>query len=164
MSTAVPGLQDRIRQVVGDKPIDGIPANRLSALLSGWQLPTSLELALIGQAVGVTVLWLLHGHDDEADDQPVPTAGNLPGTLGELRARLRALEHLPDDTLVVLAASPEGVHYSPVQVVEEGLYEGDDNVGQFYLPEDLREHIDDPSEFPPAPPGARPAVVLYPRS
>lgn len=84
-------------------------------------------------------------------------------TLDELRAQLKALENLPGDTLVVLAASPEGVHYSPVQLVTEGLYEGGQNVGEFYLPEDLRQHMDDPSEFEPAPATARPAVALYPR-
>lgn len=83
-------------------------------------------------------------------------------TLGELRAQLKALENLPADTLVVLAASPEGVHYSPVQLVTEGLYQGNASVGEFYLTEDLRQHMDDPDDFPPAPEGARAAVALYP--
>lgn len=82
-------------------------------------------------------------------------------TLEELRQELAKLHDLPGDTLVVLAASPEGVHYSPVQLVTEGLYEGDDNVGEFYLAEDLRQHSGD--DFPPAPEDARPAVVLFPR-
>jgi len=83
-------------------------------------------------------------------------------TLDELRRQLNALDGLPGDTLVVLAASPEGVHYSPIQLVTEGLYEGDVHVGQFYLPEDLRQHLDDPSELPQAPAGARTAVGIFP--
>lgn len=63
---------------------------------------------------------------------------------------------------MVLAASPEGLHYSPAQTVTEGLYEGDANSGQMYLTEDLRQHLDVPSEFDPAPDDARPAVFLYP--
>lgn len=158
MTIPVPGRLDRIRQVVGDKQVDGIQDERLGKILAGWQLATSLEYALIAEATGVTVLWLLNGHDEE--DLPTVAASN-PGTLGELRTHLRALEHLPDDTLVVLAASPEGVHYSPVQLVTEGLYEGDENVGEFYLAEDLRRHAGD--GFAEAPDGARPALVLFPR-
>lgn len=82
-------------------------------------------------------------------------------TLGELKAQLQALEQLSDDTLVVLAASPEGAHYSPVQLVTEGLYEGDQNVGEFYLTEDLRQHAGE--GFDQAPATAKPAVVLFPR-
>jgi hypothetical protein len=84
-------------------------------------------------------------------------------TLDELRAQLKELDHLPGQTLVVLAASPEGVHYSPVQLVTDGLYQGDENVGEFYLAEDLRQHAGDEPEFGQAPDGARPAVVLFPR-
>lgn len=84
-------------------------------------------------------------------------------TLDELRQQIKALDNLPGDTVVVLAASPEGLHYSPAQTVTEGLYEGDANVGEFYLPEDLRQHMDDPGEFPAAPAGARPAVAIFPR-
>ena len=52
-------------------------------------------------------------------------------TLDELRTQLKALDGLPGDTVVVLAASPEGLHYSPVQTVTEGLYDGDANTGEF---------------------------------
>ena len=84
-----------------------------------------------------------------------------PMTLEQLRHELAKVQHLPGDKLVVLAASPEGAHYSPVHLVTEGLYEGDDNVGQFYLPEDLRQHAGE--GFEQAPKGARQAVVLFPR-
>lgn len=83
-------------------------------------------------------------------------------TLDELRAELAKLQDVPGDAVVVLAASPEGLHYSPATTVTEGLYEGDANSGVMYLTEGLRQHLDDPSEFEPAPGGARPAVFLYP--
>lgn len=66
MTIPVPGRLDRIRQVVDDQQIDGIHAERLSKILAGWQLPTSLEYALIAEACNVTVGWLLNGVDDEA--------------------------------------------------------------------------------------------------
>jgi hypothetical protein len=206
---------ERIRRVVRDRQIPGIAGHRLAGILSWWQLPTSLEYALIAEATSVTVPWLLNGHDeavvayrsrdgrqlrclahapdesligvdwfarteDQVDgdanrcttagcgvdvlappDTERPTAHGM--TLGELRAELEKLKHLPDATLVVLAASPEGVHYSPISVVTEGLYEGDANVGQFYLPEDLRMSEDDPGEFPEAPATAQTAVGIFPR-
>lgn len=70
MTIPVPGRLDRIRQVVGDKQIEGISAERLSGLLTGWQLPTSLEYALIADATGVTVLWLLNGRDEDNELAP----------------------------------------------------------------------------------------------
>lgn len=69
MTIPVPGQLERLRQVVGDKQIEGIQSDRLSGLLTGWQLPTSLECALIAEATGVTVLWLLEGRDEQAVDE-----------------------------------------------------------------------------------------------
>lgn len=86
-------------------------------------------------------------------------------TLGELRAELEKLKHLPDASLVVLAANPEGLHYSPAGLVHEGWYVGDQSSGDVYLPEDLRQNMDDPDEFPAVPSGAGAvtAVCLYPK-
>lgn len=84
-------------------------------------------------------------------------------TLDELRAELKKLEHLPGGTLVVLAANPEGLHFSPAGLVHEGWYEGDDSSGQVYLTEELREGMEDPGEFASAPLGAVSAVCLYPK-
>lgn len=86
-------------------------------------------------------------------------------TLGELRAELEKLKHLPDATVVVLAANPEGLHYSPAGLLHEGWYVGDDNAGEVYLTEVLRQGMDDPAEFPTVPEGAGAvsAVCLYPR-
>lgn len=66
MTIPVPGRLDRIRQVVGDKQIEDIAPERLQGILAGWQLPTSLEYALIAEACNVTVGWLLNGVDGEA--------------------------------------------------------------------------------------------------
>jgi hypothetical protein len=60
-----PGRLERIVEVVGDRQIEGIEAERLAGILTGWQLATSLEYALIADACKVTVGWLLNGHDDE---------------------------------------------------------------------------------------------------
>jgi hypothetical protein len=86
--------------------------------------------------------------------------------LGELRAELEKLKHLPDDTVVVLASNPEGLNFSPAGLLHEGWYVGDDSNGQVYLTEHLRQGMDDPHEFPPVPRGedATSAVVLYPKN
>lgn len=88
-------------------------------------------------------------------------------TLGELRAELEKLKHLPDTTRVVLAANPEGLHYSPAGSLHEGWYVGDESSGDMYLAEDLREFMDegDKETFPPVPAGsgAVEAVFLYPK-
>jgi hypothetical protein len=87
-------------------------------------------------------------------------------TLGELRAELVKLKHLPDATVVVLAANPEGLHFSPAGLMHEGWYVGDDRSGEVYLTEDLRQGMDDPQEFPAVPieVGAVSAVCLYPKN
>ncbi|MEV8248113.1 hypothetical protein AB0R01_30720 [Streptomyces rochei] len=51
--------------------IDGIPIERLSRILTGQQRPTSLDLALIADATGRTVTWLLHGIEEVAPDECV---------------------------------------------------------------------------------------------
>lgn len=86
--------------------------------------------------------------------------------LGELRAELEKLKHLPNDTVVVLAANPEGLHYSPAGLMHEGWYIGDDRSGEVYLTEDLRQGMEDPDEFPSVPRGvgAVSAVCLYPKN
>jgi hypothetical protein len=86
-------------------------------------------------------------------------------TLGELRAELEKLKHLPDASVVVLAANPEGLHYSPAGLMHDGWYVGDESSGEVYLTEDLREYMEDPEEFPAVPSGvgAVTAVCLYPK-
>lgn len=88
-------------------------------------------------------------------------------TLGELRAELAKLQDLPDSTKVVLAANPEGLHYSPAASLHEGWYVGNESSGDMYLDEDLREFMNDADKetFPPVPAGsgAVEAVFLYPK-
>jgi hypothetical protein len=162
MTTPPPGLLDRIKQVVGDKQIDGISAERLAGILSGWQLPTGHECALIADATGSAVPFLLHGRDDEAAPPAVPIKGI---NLGGLRAALAKLSDLPDTALVVLAGNPEGLSFSPAGLLHEGWYVGDASSGNVYLTDELRQHADDPGEFPPVPTDASAvqAVVLYPQ-
>lgn len=86
-------------------------------------------------------------------------------TLGELRAELEKLKHLPDAAVVVLAANPEGLNFSPAGLLHEGWYVGDEIAGQVYLTEELRQGMEDPAEFPAVPvgEGAVTAVCLYPK-
>ncbi|MFE9812320.1 hypothetical protein [Streptomyces sp. NPDC005548] len=86
-------------------------------------------------------------------------------TLGGLRAQLAKLEDMPDTTLVILAANPEGLHYSPAGTLVEAWYVGDASSGDVYLTDDVRQYMEDPGEFPPVPPGSEPvpAVCLYPQ-
>lgn len=90
---------ERIRQVVGDRQIPGIREDRLRGILSRWQLPTSLEYALIAEATGKTVLWLLNGVDEDIVDDTTSDEALLlkgiaerhqpPLTLDQARERLQ---------------------------------------------------------------------------
>lgn len=81
-------------------------------------------------------------------------------TVGDLR---REIDGLPDDTPVILANSAEGHGYSPLQHADPGLYAaGSPYSGEHYLTEDIRQAMDDPDEYEPAPAGAVPAVFLWP--
>lgn len=61
------GRVDRIRSAVLGVTVDGITAQRMREILSCGRLPTSLEYALIAEATGHTVDWLLHGRDPRDD-------------------------------------------------------------------------------------------------
>lgn len=54
-------VPERIRVAVDALPVEGIAQDRLDAILAGERRPTSLDLALIAEATGVTTMWLLHG-------------------------------------------------------------------------------------------------------
>lgn len=43
-------------------------------------------------------------------------------TLGQLRKQLAELEHLPNDTPLVMAKNGEGNGFSPLDGLEEGMY------------------------------------------
>jgi hypothetical protein len=84
-------------------------------------------------------------------------------TLDELRAQLAKLDHLPGDTIVVLAEDAEGNGFSPLAEVEEAMYLAESTYsGERYMTEELRlaqEHPDDWSECPD---DAVRAVFLWP--
>lgn len=58
---------DRVRSAVLGVTVDGIAAQRMQEILGGGRLPTSLEYALIAEATGRTVDWLLQGEERAAD-------------------------------------------------------------------------------------------------
>jgi hypothetical protein len=84
-------------------------------------------------------------------------------TLAELRTALAALNHLPDDTLVVLAKDAEGNGFSPLVETEHAMYLAETTwSGEHYMTEEQRQAKDDPDEYSEAPDDAVPAVFLWP--
>lgn len=84
-------------------------------------------------------------------------------TLAELRAQLAKLDHLPDDTIVVLAKDAEGNGHSPLDSAEEGMYWAETTwSGEHYLTEEKRLAKTDPDDWSPAPVDAVSAVFLWP--
>jgi len=61
------GRVERIRSAVVGITVDGIMDHRMQEILRGERLPTSLEYALIADASGHTVDWLLHGQERTVD-------------------------------------------------------------------------------------------------
>ena len=61
------GRVERIRIAVVGVTVDGVTDHRMQEILRGERLPTSLEYALIADASGRTVDWLLHGQERTAD-------------------------------------------------------------------------------------------------
>lgn len=57
------GRVQRVRSALRGAAVDDIDAGRLQELRDGLRFPTSLEYALIAEATGYTVDWLLHGRD-----------------------------------------------------------------------------------------------------
>lgn len=84
-------------------------------------------------------------------------------TLTELRTALAELDHLPGDTLVVLATDSEGNGYSPLEEVDLSLYRAQTEYsGDHYLTEAERQAQEDPDDYDKAPDEAVPAVFLWP--
>lgn len=83
--------------------------------------------------------------------------------LSDLRRRLAELDHLPDETIVVLAKDGEGNRFSPLSEVEQSMYLADStHSGEHYPTEADRLAMDDPDEYDEAPDEAVPAVFLWP--
>lgn len=84
-------------------------------------------------------------------------------TLDDLRAELAKLDHLPGDTIVVLAEDGEGNGYSPLAEVEEAMYAADSTYsGERYMTEEQRQAEDDPDDWSECPEDAVKAVFLWP--
>lgn len=65
--TAEAERRERIRAAASGTPVDGISDPRMQEILRDGRLPTSLEYALIAEAAGRTVDWLLHGTERSVD-------------------------------------------------------------------------------------------------
>lgn len=83
--------------------------------------------------------------------------------LTTLRAQLAGLDHLPGETIVVLAKDGEGNGYSPLAEVEDAMYDADSTYsGQRYMTDAVYTALDDPDDYSQAPESAVPAVFLWP--
>lgn len=84
-------------------------------------------------------------------------------TLDDLRDYLRAFNHLPGDTLIVISEDSEGNGYSPLSGVSTAAYLAESSFsGEHYMTEEQRQAMDDPDEYFEAPEGAVPAIFLWP--
>lgn len=84
-------------------------------------------------------------------------------TIAELRAALAKLDHLPDDTIVVLAKDAEGNSYSPLVDTDHAMYLADTTwSGGRYMTEEQRLAEANPDDWTQAPDDAVPAVFLWP--
>lgn len=83
--------------------------------------------------------------------------------LTTLRAEIARLNHLPGETLVVMAKDGEGNGFSPLADLDEAMYEADSTYsGDRYLSDEDREATGEPDEYGEAPESAVPAVFLWP--
>lgn len=84
-------------------------------------------------------------------------------TLDDLRAELAKLDHLPGDTIVILAEDAEGNGFSPLAEVEDAMYDADTTwSGERYMTDEARAATGEPDEYSEAPESAVPAVFLWP--
>lgn len=83
--------------------------------------------------------------------------------LADLRRQLAALDHLPDETPVILAKDAEGNGFSPLTEAETGMYAAETTwSGEHYLTEEQRLAKDEPEDWFEAPDDAVLAVFLWP--
>lgn len=84
-------------------------------------------------------------------------------TLAELRAAIAALDHLPGDTLVILAEDSEGNGFSPIDEVDQSMYRADTEwSGERYMTDAARQAQNVPAAYRKAPDDAVLAVCLWP--
>ena len=83
--------------------------------------------------------------------------------LATLRTQLAELDHLPGDTIVVMAKDGEGNGFSPLAEVEDAMYDADSTYsGDRYMTDAEYTALDDPDDYSQAPESAVPAVFLWP--
>lgn len=83
--------------------------------------------------------------------------------LTTLRAQLAELDHLPGETIVVLAKDGEGNGYSPLAEVEDAMYLAESTwSGEHYLTAEQVAADPECGEDDEAPDDAVPAVFLWP--
>lgn len=84
-------------------------------------------------------------------------------TLDDLRAELAKLDHLPGDTIVVMAEDGEGNGFSPLADIDTAMYDPDTTwSGDRYMTDEDRAATGQPDEYSEAPESAVPAVFLWP--
>lgn len=84
-------------------------------------------------------------------------------TLAELRTAIAALDHLPGDTIVILAEDSEGNGFSPLDEVDQSMYRADTEwSGERYMTDAARQAQDVPDDYRKAPDDAVLAVCLWP--
>lgn len=84
-------------------------------------------------------------------------------TLAELRTALAKLDHLPGDTLVIVAKDSEGNGHSPLGEVDPSMYHAETAwSGARYMTEAARQAQREPDDYAKAPDDAVLAVFLWP--
>lgn len=84
-------------------------------------------------------------------------------TLAELRRKLAELDHLPDDTIVILSKDAEGNGFSPLYEVDSSMYQAQTEwSGERYMTEAARQSQADPDDYTKAPSDAVLALCLWP--
>ncbi|MFF8617048.1 hypothetical protein [Streptomyces sp. NPDC015350] len=84
-------------------------------------------------------------------------------TLAELRRELAKLDHLPEDTIVVLSNDAEGNGFSPLYEVDASMYRAQTEwSGEHYMTEAARQAQVNPDDYTKAPANVVPAICLWP--
>ncbi|MFF8617040.1 hypothetical protein [Streptomyces sp. NPDC015350] len=86
-------------------------------------------------------------------------------TLAELRRELAELDHLPGETIVILAKDAEGNAFLPLDEIDPSMYYAQtDWSGERYMTEEARQAQADPGAYSKAPIDAVIGLCLWPTS
>lgn len=84
-------------------------------------------------------------------------------TLAELRTELAKLDHLPSDTIVIIAKDDGGNAFSPLYELDPSMYQAQTEwSGERYMTEAERQAQANPDDYTKAPADAVPAICLWP--